>query len=82
MVNQEEVQKQVFERLKIEQDERRKLANEARTQRKKDNLYKIVEFVQEKKSVTNYDIRDLLRVSQSTATNYLTDLVNRGMLKR
>lgn len=82
VINREEMQKQIAERLKTEQDERRKLANEARVQKKKDNLNKILGFVREKKTVTNDDIRDLLRVSQSTATNYLTDLVNRGMLKR
>lgn len=86
VVNQEEVQKQVEEklqeRLKLEQDERRKLANEARVQRKKDNLNQILEFVREKKIVTNDDIRDLLHVSRSAATNYLTELVDRGMLKK
>mgnify|MGYP001608619249 FL=1 len=82
VVNQEEVQKQVSERLKTEQDERRKLANEARTQKKKDNLDKILVFVREKKIVTNDDIRDFLRISQSTASNYLTELANSGKLKR
>ncbi|KKS14260.1 hypothetical protein A2617_02940 [Candidatus Daviesbacteria bacterium RIFOXYD1_FULL_41_10] len=86
VVNQEEVNKQVEEklqeRLKTEQDERRKLANEARTQRKKDNLNQILEFVRERKVVTNDDIRDLLHVSRSAATNYLTELVDRGMLKK
>ncbi|MDP1760520.1 MAG: peptidoglycan DD-metalloendopeptidase family protein [Candidatus Woesebacteria bacterium] len=82
VVNQEEVEKQVTERLKTEQDERRKLANEARTQKKKDNLNKILEFVKEKKIVTNDDIRDFLRISQSTATNYLTELAKSGKLKR
>ena len=82
VVNQEEVQKQVSERLKTEQDERRKLANIARTQKKQDNLNKILEFVKEKKIVTNDDIRDFLRISQSTASNYLTELANNGKLKR
>ena len=82
VVNQEEVQRQVTERLKVEQDERRKLANEARVERKKDNLNKILAFVQERKTVTNDDVCDYLHISQSTATNYLTELVNRGMLKR
>ncbi len=82
VVNQEEVQRQVTERLKVEQDERRKLANEARVERKKDNLNKILAFARERKTVTNDDVRDYLHISQSTATNYLTELVNRGMLKR
>jgi ribosomal protein S25 len=86
VVNQEEVQRQIEEklqeRLKTEQDERRRLANEARTQRRKDNLNQILEFVRKRKTVTNDDIRDLLHVSRSTATNYLTELVDRGMLKK
>jgi len=82
IVNQEEVQRQVAERLKVEQGERRKLANEARVERKKDNLNKILAFARERKTVTNDDVRDYLHISQSTATNYLTELVNRGMLKR
>lgn len=86
VVNPEEVQKQVEEklqeRLKTEQDERRKLANEARAKKKTDNLNKILEFVREKKVATNDDVRDLLHISQSTATNYLAELANRGMLKR
>lgn len=82
VVNQEEVQRQVSERLKTEQDERRKLANEARAKRKTDNLNKILEFTREKQTITNDDVRDLLRVSQSTATNYLSELVSRGLLKK
>ncbi len=86
VVNEEEVQKQVEaklqERLKTEQDERRKLANVARTKKKTDNLNKVLEFVRGKKVVTNEDVRDFLHISQSTATNYLTELVNRGMLKK
>lgn len=86
VANEEEVQKQVEaklqERLKAEQDERRRLANEARAKKKTDNLNRILEFTRDKKVVTNDDVRDFLHISQSTATNYLTELVNRGMLKR
>lgn len=86
VVNQEEVQKQVEaklqERLKAEQEERRKLANVARAKKKTDNLNRVLEFARERKMVTNDDVRDFLHISQSTATNYLMELVNRGMLKR
>lgn len=86
VINQEEVQKQVEaklqERLKTEQDERKRLANKARAKKKTDNLNRVLEFARERKVVTNDDVRNLLHVSQSTATNYLTELVNRGMLKR
>jgi len=78
----EEIQKQVDEKLKVELDARRQKANEARAKKKEDNLTKIFNLVQSEKVVTNDEVRDLLRVSQSTATNYLTEMVNRGMLKK
>lgn len=81
-VSEEEIQKQVDEKFKTELDLRRQKANEVRTQKKEDHLNKIIEFVRDKKLVTNEDVRDFLHVSQSTATNYLTKMVNRGMLKK
>lgn len=81
-VSDEEIQKQVDEKLKVELDSRRQKANEARTQKKENHLTKIFEFVRDKKVVTNEDVRDFLHVSQSTATNYLTEMFNRGMLKK
>ena len=44
-------------------------------------IQKIFTFAQEKKRITNEQVRDLLHISQSTASDYLSDLVNRGMLK-
>lgn len=81
-VSDEEIQKQVDEKLKVELDNRRQKANEARAQKKENHLNKIFELVRDKKVVTNEDVRDFLHVSQSTATNYLTEMVNRGMLKK
>jgi len=78
----EEIQKQVDEKLKVELDARRQKANEARAKKKEDNLTKIFSLVQSKRVVTNDEVRDFLHVSQSTATNYLTEMVNRGMLKK
>jgi len=78
----EEIQKQVDEKLKVELDARRQKANEARAKKKEDNLTKIFNLVQTKRVVTNDEVRDFLHVSQSTATNYLTEMVNRGMLKK
>ncbi len=43
-------------------------------------LNQIVEFAR-KKQINNQDVRDLLQVSQSTASNYLSELVKRGKLK-
>lgn len=78
----EDIQKQVDEKLKVELDLRRQKANEARIKKKEENLTKIFNLVQSKRVVTNDEVRDLLHVSQSTATNYLTEMVNRGMLKK
>lgn len=77
-----DVEGKIQERLKLEQDERRKLANEARAKKKEDNLNRIIEFSKDKKIFSNDDIRDLLHVSQSTATNYLSELVKSGSIKR
>ncbi len=81
-VSDDEIQKQVDEKLKVELDARRQKANQARLQKKEDNLKKIFELVQTKRVVSNDEVRDFLHVSQSTATNYLTEMVNRGMLKK
>ncbi len=81
-VSNEEIQKQVDEKLKVELGARRLKANQARLQKKEDNLKRIFELVQSKRVVTNDEVRDFLHVSQSTATNYLTEMVNRGMLKK
>ena len=81
-VSDEEIQKRVSEKLKVELDARRQKANQARLQKKEDNLKKIFELVQSKRVVTNDEVRDFLHVSQSTATNYLAEMVNRGMLKK
>lgn len=81
-ISDEEIQRQVDERLKVELDNRRQKANEARAQKKEDNLNKIFNLVRDKRVITNDEVRDFLHVSQSTATNYLAEMVNRGMLKK
>lgn len=82
VVDQEEVKKQIAERLKLEQTQRRQLAQQAKTQRITKNLEKIVELAKTKEFITNIDVRELLHVSQSAATNYLSQLVKEGRLKR
>lgn len=77
----EEIQRQVDEKLKIELDARRIKANQARQTKREENLMKIEKLIEEKKEINNDDVRELLHVSQSTATNYLEDLVNRGTIK-
>ena len=55
--------------------------NQTKKAKRDEAIQKIFSLAQEKKRVTNEQIRDLLHISQSTATDYLSDLVNRGMLK-
>lgn len=81
VVNQTEVQRQVEEKLKTELDLRRQKANETRQTKREENLMKIEKLIQEKKEINNNDVCDLLHISQSTATNYLADLVKRGTIK-
>jgi len=77
----EEIQKQVDEKLKTELDLRRQKANQARQTKREEHLMQIEKLIEEKKQINNQDVCDLLHVSQSTATNYLTDLVKRGTIK-
>ncbi len=67
---------------KEESTQRRQRANEVRTQKKNENLEKIITFVQNKGKATNLDIRDFLHISQTTATDYLHTLVNSGKLRK
>ena len=75
---EEEVKKQLDEKVK----ELLQKANEKRKQNKEDNLNRVLGFAKDKKVITNDDVRDFLHVSQSTATNYLSQLVKSGKLKR
>ncbi len=61
---------------------RRQKANQVRSQKKENHLNKIMELVQNTKTISNTDIQRLLHVSQSTATNYLAELSQRSLLKR
>lgn len=49
---------------------------------KRTKLEKIVAFAQKKRAITNDDVEKLLRVSDATATRYLSQLVREGRLKR
>jgi len=70
----------INERLKEKLLENKKKADVARIQRRKNNLNKIIELAM-KKEINNQDVRDLLQVSQSTATEYVTELSKSGRLK-
>lgn len=60
----------------------RQKANQKRLDKKQKNLDKIMLFIKETKMITNIDVQRLCRVSQSTATNYLTELEKKGMIKQ
>jgi len=69
------------EEVRRKLEESRRKANEAKKQKKEKNLNKIIKLAEEKGEITNRDVRELLHISQSTATNYLKELTNRGALK-
>lgn len=50
--------------------------------RKRAKLEKILVLAKAKRSIRNDDVEKLLRVSDATATNYLSQLVREGKLKR
>lgn len=50
--------------------------------RKKAKLEKIMKLAIEKKSITNDQVQKLIRVSDATATRYLSELVRQNRLKR
>ncbi|MEK9185574.1 MAG: peptidoglycan DD-metalloendopeptidase family protein, partial [Patescibacteria group bacterium] len=81
-VSDEEIQKRVDDKLKTEVDTRRLKANQARQTKREENLMKIKKLIEEKKQINNDDVRELLHVSQSAATNYLQTLVDRGTIKK
>jgi pyruvate/2-oxoglutarate dehydrogenase complex dihydrolipoamide acyltransferase (E2) component len=81
-VSEEEIQKQVDEKLEAELDARRIKANQARQTKREENLMKIEKLIEVKKQINNDDVRELLHVSQSAATNYLQTLVDRGTIKK
>ena len=81
IIDDSEIQKRAEEILKEKQETFRLLGNQAKTQQHEDNIKKIIVYAQEKKQIDNQQVRDLLHVSQSTATNYLTELVNKGILR-
>ena len=61
---------------------KRKQALQTRRNKREDHLAKILALISQKGKINNKDICDLLRVSQSTATNYLHSLVKDGKIKK
>lgn len=65
----------------INLDELRAKANKERQDRKQEHLSEI-EKLAKGKQINNDDVRELLHVSQSTATNYLEELTKSGRIKK
>lgn len=76
-----EIDRQVQEKLLTELELRRQKANQTRQNKKNENLVEIEKLIQKKGKINNDDVCDFLHVSQSTASNYLKDLVNQGKIK-
>lgn len=80
-IPQDEIQKQAVAMFDARVKENSIKGNQAKKAKRDEAIQKIFAFAQEKKKITNEQARDLLHISQSTATDYLIDLVNRGILK-
>lgn len=61
---------------------KRQQALQTRRKKREDYLAKILTLVSQKGKIHNKDICNLLRVSQSTATNYLQTLIKDGKIKK
>jgi hypothetical protein len=65
----------------INLDELRAKANKERQDRKQEHLSEVKKLAKSKQ-INNDDVRELLHVSQSTATNYLEELTKQGKIKK
>ena len=80
-ISEEEIKKQVDGKLASELETRRLKANEARKANREEHLAAIEKFLGQKPEITNQDVRDLVHVSQTTATEYLSTLTKSGRIK-
>ncbi|MEX0877807.1 MAG: DeoR family transcriptional regulator [Candidatus Spechtbacterales bacterium] len=53
-----------------------------RQEKKKHNVQKLKEYINDKKEVTNNEVEKLLNVSDSTATRYLNELKDEGVIEQ
>ena len=61
---------------------KRQQALQTRRKKREDHLTKIIALVGQKGKISNKDVRDSLRVSQSTASDYLHSLVKDGKIMK
>lgn len=81
VVDEEAVKQQAVAMFDARQKENSAKGNQAKKAKRDEALQKIFTVAQEKKRITNEQVRDILHISQSAASSYLTELVTRGMLK-
>ncbi|MBI5621103.1 hypothetical protein HY949_04935 [Candidatus Gottesmanbacteria bacterium] len=67
---------------KVDFSSKRQQALQTRRKKREDHLANILTLVSRKGKIHNSDVVTLLRVSQSTATNYLHSLVKDGKIKK
>ena len=82
IVDEEEVKRLFEERIKERQKEIRERGIIVKAQKRDNRFNKILSYASQKQSFDNQDIRDLLHISQSAVTVYLSELVNSGKLVR
>lgn len=70
------VDQQIAERLR----QRRSEAQLVRVKRRQQRLQQVITLAKTRPFITNHHICDLLHVSQSTATSYLSELTRQGLL--
>ena len=80
-IPEEEIQKQVSEKLALELASRRQKANIVRKENREEHLAAIEKLLSKKPEITNQDVQNLVHVSRTTAFDYLTTLVNSGKIK-
>lgn len=82
VVDEQEVQRLYEQRLKERQQEIRERGRIVKAQKRDTRFDKILIFAQQKHSFDNQDIRDLLHISQSAVSVYLSELVKDRKLIR
>lgn len=60
----------------------RQKANQKRLEKRQKHFDEIMQLIKQTGTITNTDVQRLCRVSQSTATNYLSELTKKGILKK
>ena len=77
-----QLQTEVVKEAKTDFSAKRQQALQTRRKKREGHLAKIIALVSQKGKISNKDVRDTLRVSQSTASDYLQTLVKSGKINK